>query len=71
MENDQKIARTTFEKEILSQVFRYIDPRDYPFESEMFRGDVYPFAVYDSDMEEVYFGDESLFGRYNITEFGH
>ena len=36
----------------------------------MFRGDSYSFALFDEETCEVYFGDESLFSRYEITNPG-
>ena len=71
---DAEVSRTDLEQRILRNAFRYEDASDDKLAasaaSEMFRGDSYAFALYDEDMEEVYFGDEALFARYRITDEG-
>jgi CRISPR-associated helicase Cas3 len=69
-----EIERSFFEQKILKEVFSYSEPGEERLAAsssgEMFRGDSFPFALYDEDRQEVYFGDESLFSRYDITDKG-
>ncbi|MEW6138825.1 MAG: DEAD/DEAH box helicase [Thermodesulfobacteriota bacterium] len=70
----EQLDRTVFEQEVLSEVFRYSDPDEEKLAAssagEMFRGDSYPFALYDVERKETYFGDEALFSRYCIVDPG-
>ncbi|MFX0211807.1 MAG: type I-D CRISPR-associated helicase Cas3', partial [Candidatus Hodarchaeota archaeon] len=74
LQNIEVIERTEFEQQILFEAFKYKEPDEDRLSasaaSEMFRGDNYAFALFDEETKEVYFGNESLFSRYDITNSG-
>lgn len=69
LDDRPEIGRSEFENSILREVYPYSDPGELAEASEMFRGDSYPFALYDADTRDVYFGSEAFFSRYDILEY--